>query len=258
VTTTAAGTGWYVYGVVDAELPLDAALVGLRLVPQEELAAVVAPVDLREFGEAPLAERLNDREWLEEKARAHEDVLERVAAAGIVVPFRFGAIYKRLDDIRELLSARRDELRAALERVRGRVELGVKGWADRTRLEETLGRAPETTRAGSGRAYLERRQVEREAAADASAAAMVAARAAHDRLLRCAVEGVVNRPQSRELSGRSEQMLLNAAYLVESDDRSLAAEVDALNETYGRFGISFELTGPWPPYNFVDQEDSPS
>src|SRR5207248_9491272 len=89
-------TGWYVYGVVDADTTLDDHGEDVRLVRDEALAAIVAPVDLAEFGN--LTERLNDRAWLARKALDHETVLSRVAGTGPVVPLRFGAIYRRLDD----------------------------------------------------------------------------------------------------------------------------------------------------------------
>jgi hypothetical protein len=47
-------------------------------------------------------------------------------------------------------------------------------------------------------------------------------------------------------------MLLNSAYLV--DDAALDAFKAALDEkaaAYGNHGFRFELTGPWPAYNFV-------
>ena len=47
-------------------------------------------------------------------------------------------------------------------------------------------------------------------------------------------------------------MILNGAYLVASDGdlRQVARD---LEEQYGSAGFSVELTGPWPPYNFVEQ-----
>ena len=51
---------------------------------------------------------------------------------------------------------------------------------------------------------------------------------------------------------RVREMLLNAAYLVEAqrvaDLRERAAE---LAERHAAVGARIELTGPWPPYNFV-------
>jgi gas vesicle protein GvpL/GvpF len=47
-------------------------------------------------------------------------------------------------------------------------------------------------------------------------------------------------------------MLLNAAYLVEADRidelRDLVSDLELRHE---HLGARIELTGPWPPYNFV-------
>ena len=243
-------SGWYVFGVADAGLAVE--LEGLRLVRAGQLAAVVAPVDPDEFTE----EQLNDRPWLEEKVLAHEDVLSRYLREGPVVPLRFGAIYRQLDEVVELLGERRDELTQDLERVRGRVELGVKGWVDRRGLEETLARKRAMSPTSApGRAYLERRQVERDVAAEASALLADVARSVHARLAELAVAAVANRPQPPELTGRAEQMFLNTAYLVPAADEALRREVGTLDEQHRELGLSFETTGPWPPYNFVGREE---
>jgi hypothetical protein len=215
----------------------------------------VTAVPLSEYGEEELAERLNDRTWLEEHALAHQRTLERVAAAATVVPFRFGAVYRELEGVRALLRDRRDELTAALERVRGRVELGVKGWAERERFAAALAGA--TPGESSGRSYLEHRLKEQEQARTAAARLSEIARDAHARFMACAVDGVANRPQPRELSGREEVMILNAAYLVEDGGDRLAAEASQLQAMHQDDGVVFEVTGPWPPYNFVDLGETP-
>jgi hypothetical protein len=136
--------------------------------------------------------------------------------------------------------------------VRGRVELGVKAWTDRgaPAARPRVAAEPRAT----GRSYLEERLHEREAAARAGAKRFEIVQAAHERLLALAVDGVVNRPQPRELTGRAEEMVLNAAYLVPAGDSSLAREVALLDAEGRDAGISFELTGPWPPHNFVDEQ----
>jgi hypothetical protein len=242
VIATTAATAWYVFGVVasDAVPPR-----GTQLVEHGALAAVAAEVSLAEFGDDVVAERLNDRAWLEEKVRAHEDVLQSFVGVVPVVPLRFGAIYRDPDDVRRLLGERSGFFEAALERLGGHVELGVKAWFDPAR----VARPPAT----DGRAYLERRRGELASARDATTAAA----AAHERLLALASDGVVNRPQPRELSGRDEKMLLNAAYLVPTADDRLAAELGRLAEEHEPNGLVYELTGPWPPYNFA-REDEPA
>jgi hypothetical protein len=144
-----------------------------------------------------------------------------------------------------MLRARRDELGAALAYVEGRVELGVKAWVPDTQEE------PEETPT-SGRGYLQQRLGARDAARRAASALAGAVDDAHARLLRHAVDGVANRPQPRELTGRAGRMLLNGAYLVD-DPTPLREEVAQLSDEHAPAQIVFELTGPWPPYNFVGE-----
>ncbi len=49
-------------------------------------------------------------------------------------------------------------------------------------------------------------------------------------------------------------MLLNAAYLVRRGDEGLAREVASLHAEHATNGYAFELTGPWPPHNFVGED----
>jgi hypothetical protein len=140
---------------------------------------------------------------------------------------------------------RREAFEGALEAVRGCVEFGVKGWRSKTPARD----APSPA---TGRAYLERRLAERQQAGDVTAAVEDALREAHIRFFSHAVDAVLNRPQPRELTGRPEDMVFNAAYLVDAGDTSLADEVLAADDRYRELGLSFELTGPWPAHNFVD------
>jgi hypothetical protein len=58
--------------------------------------------------------------------------------------------------------------------------------------------------------------------------------------------------QNPELSGHEGKMLLNGAYLVEVERvAGLRALVAELEERHGALGARLELTGPWPPYNFI-------
>lgn len=243
----ATATGWYVYGVTEAPAPAES-------VERDGLAAVVREVPLDEFGEEALPERLNDRDWLERQARAHEDVLQAVAAVAPVVPLRFGTIYRDRREVERMLDERREELLATLERVRGHVELGVKAWADREALLGTLdGGSAAAPSGGAGAAYLRRRQREQELARTVSTRLAALAEEAHARLLSVATEGVANRPQPRELTGREEPMLLNGAYLVPSGDERLHREVARLADEQRELGVEYELTGPWPPHNFAQE-----
>jgi hypothetical protein len=246
VTQTAAAA-WYAYAVVGPVTPEVRATLGAELdvVGADDLGVVVSQVPLSDFDEDVLPGRLNDRAWLEEKARAHEDVVQRLLPLTTVVPLRFGSIHRDRAAVEAFLAAHRDELAEELQQIRGRVELGVKAWA-----EPTPGAASGEQRAASGREYLERRKAARDRAAEAAATFDERLRAIHEALLAVAEAGRLNRPQPRELTGEAREMVLNAAYLVPAGDERLAGELERLRREHP--DLTLELTGPWAPYNFVD------
>jgi hypothetical protein len=246
-----AGTAWYVYGVAEDDPALER-LDGVELIRHGNLAAIVREVPLSEYDETVLPERLNDREWLERNARAHEDVLQGAAAVTAVMPLQFGTIYRSREHVGQMLGERAEEFAETLERVRGHVELGVKMWVDLSALEQTLATEKEPAAGGgAGAAYLQQRARERERSVDLAARCTELAEEAHGRLSAAAVADVVNRPQPRELTGRSETMLLNGAYLVRDGDDRLRSEVERLTAEHAGLGVEYELTGPWPPHNFA-------
>jgi Gas vesicle synthesis protein GvpL/GvpF len=262
---TEAGTAIYVYGIVRSDTPADAfdevrgvdATSPISLLREGDLAAVTGSVALSEFGEAALAENLRNPQWLEEKVRAHDRVLEAACENGTVLPFRFGAIYRGEQQVRSLLAERRDFLQT-LARLDGAVELGVKAFLDRTALHDRLGRgrglADEP--ASGGRAYMERRQLERELEEEVRRLAAEAAADSHERLSAAALEGRLSPLPRPELSSEEGEIVLNAAYLVRRDEGDRLREAVAELERSAEGDIRYRVTGPWPPYNFVEEADS--
>jgi len=254
--------GWYLYGVVEAGAPGAADVEQpVELVTEGRLAGVASRVSLDDFGEAALVERLGDAAWLEENIRRHEQVLDQVLASTTVLPCRFCTVYRTEADLRQFLSERQDVLASALEEVSGRIELGVKAFVDPERFaaggaqenEQIRELTAQTAQAQGGRAYLESRRLERLVGDERARFGQEAASELHRRLLETAERGVLLDLQRPELSGRDGEMVLNGAYLV-SDRPGFERELVALAEELSQRGLELELTGPWPPYNFVSEE----
>jgi len=242
--------GWYLYGIVahDRAAP-DAAGVDPRhavvAVAEGPVAGLVSRVSLTEFDEAALPQRLSDAAWLEQKIRAHEQVLDAALDSGAVVPCRFCTVYRDEHDLRHFLADRADVLASALARLDGCVELGVKAFST-----ASPGNA-EASRAESGRAYLEARRQEKQAREDLARSRAELVHDLHERLLAAAEDGVLLDLQSPEASGRDTEMVFNASYLVAVASR-FEAELAAAAGDHD--GVQLEVTGPWPPYNFVPEE----
>jgi hypothetical protein len=252
----------WTYGVVASGTTLPGDLTGVgggavRPVEADGLVALAGPVPRAEFGAEPLRDNLNDLAWLERVAREHEAVLDRVLAETTLVPLRLCTIFEDVGGVRAMLDRERDALADALERLEGREEWGVKLLVDGDRMAARVGPAEAATGEG-GAAYLERRRYERETREAVRGLAAQIAGDVHTRLLECAVGGVRLPAQNRELSGHEGDMLLNAAYLVDAARvPALHAAVEELRERHEGLGARLELTGPWPPYNFVTGEPAP-
>jgi hypothetical protein len=242
--------GLYVYGVVETgSLSGAVTTPGITgdlpsLVDVDGLTAVVCGVDVAEFEGEALERNVASPEWLEQKVRAHEAVLEDVLERAAVVPMRFGAIFSSPEGLRRMMTEHAEALRAALARVRGRTEWGVKLHCDASRLAGSI--AGGSSEAGSGRGYLMQRKAQLDAGARAAEAAAEVAAQTHQALAELADEAVLSVGRTNEV--------LNGAYLVRDDGRgAFMRRVEELQRAH-EDAFAFEVTGPWPPYNFTSAD----
>lgn len=249
--------GRYVYAVFRAAASAEVAgaLNGVRGVAEAPvrvldhagLAAVIADVDLDEYGEEGLRRNLEDLGWVEQVARAHDRVVGVVSKVTTCAPLRLVTVCRDDDSVRAKVDAQRDELEGTLALLDGRVEHGVKAYAAEP--------GASTAAAGvqgerTGTAYLMRRREETARKADAERAAAAAADEVHAQLSGLAVASRRFPPQDRRLSGRRERMVLNGTYLVDqSATREVEQAVALLAERHPE--LELQLTGPWPPYSFA-------
>lgn len=238
----------YVYAVTrDADDRAVAGVQGVegaavRFVDVAELRAVVSDVDRAIYEELALEERLEDLEWLATTARAHHHVVDTVGRDHVVAPFSLATVYRSDDRVREVLEISGESLRRVLDRLAGRAEWGVKAYA-RARPE-----TEEPARPRSGTEYLRRRRAQLRAGDTLVEDAQRAAEEVHRSVLEVAEQHRLHRPQEAALTGSTERMVLNGAYLLTAEAASdLAALVGSLAE-HPRLRV--ELTGPWVPYSF--------
>jgi hypothetical protein len=184
---------------------------------------------------------------------AHELVNETVMREYTVLPMAFGTIFRTRSDILELLKSTYRAFDDALEKMRGKIEFGLKVLWDRdvviarleTTDEEIRRLKEEITNNAQSSTYFARMQLGRmvEAALGNMASRYMAD--IHESLKPVAVASRSNKPIG-------DRMIMNAAYLVERSRESEFDEaVKGLSRRYEEV-LAFKYTGPWPPYNFVN------
>ncbi len=246
----------------------------VRTVTCGEFAVLVSDVNLEEFGQAALRRNLENLDWLDVVSRRHHYVIDAAARLFPLLPTRLATVYLADAAVCAALASRREQLRDTLGRVGGRVEWGVKAYPTPEPGDTGAGpggsggaRAgavpgPRTERAGgegggtsgTGLAYLKRRRGQLAADRESRTAAVSGARAVHAELSGRAAAARLHPPQSPQLSGIRQPMLLNAAYLLDPADGASFAEA-VTGQATSHPGLRIELTGPWPPYSFTGDED---
>lgn len=169
----------------------------------------------------------------------HEEVVEALMTDYAVLPARFGTILPDEPAVQAVLAGRYADFVANLDRVRGRVEVGLRViWPDTPPIPPFKGGDR-----GSGRSYLlARLEQERQAQARHREAETLAAEL-DDQLVGLAVERIHQVLVTPHL-------LLTAAYLLERDRLiTFRQAVEKLSPAYP--SLCFLCTGPWPAYNFV-------
>lgn len=164
----------------------------------------------------------------EEAILAHAQVVDALGETNdAVLPARFAAGVGSDDALRAGVAGKREQIVAALDRVDGCVELGVRV----LRPDSGSGARPTT-----GAEYMRRRleQVER---------AQALARDIHERLA-----GLARESTSRVVA--RDDLVLTAAYLLPraavEQFRSAARAVEEEHRD-----VTLVLAGPWPPYSFA-------
>ncbi|QIJ65617.1 GvpL/GvpF family gas vesicle protein [Streptomyces sp. JB150] len=249
----------YVYAVCRPfGTPLQSQLTGVggappRLLHHHGLVAIVSTVPERHFAEEPLRAHLEDLDWLTETARAHQQVIDALTTVTTPLPLRLATVFRDDSAVRTMIETREEFFRQALDRLEGRVEWGVKVYAE-TEPDESGEPEPNSGKAASGRDYLRRRSARVRTREERWQQAETFATRLHETLSEYAEDSVLHAPQNAALSGVPGRNVLNAAYLVpRSRSEEFVELVDRTKDDPS--GMRVELTGPWAAYSFVRAAD---
>jgi hypothetical protein len=247
----------HAYGVIAADEPLTQFPPGIAdttvwVYGAGSLAAIVSLLPVEGFGVADWERNAANVSWLGRVARRHHEVLQYASMNAAVVPMRLPSLYGSLESLAETLHTASDRLERDLHRIQGKLEWAVKVY--RTAKEE---RSAVSAGSTSGSEYLMTRSRDISARSAVREQLREQVREIHDALGEASAEYVRNQPQDAALSGRSEQMLLNGAYLVSRVDEARFLELaDKIADGSLAKGFLVELSGPWPAYNFTGDAEA--
>ena len=246
---TKSSSGVYVYCIIECSEPRSFGKIGIGgrgdevyTVIYRDLAAVVSQAALQVYDPT------------RENALTHEHVNEVVMIDNgfTPVPMSFGTLFKTEEDTIEFLKDTYDALRDVLQKMKDKLEVGLKVNWDRDSVlgeienenEELRRLKAEIESNQQTSTYFARMQLGRlveQALADKADAYV---RDIYDQLRDAAIAS-----RSNKVIG--DKMIMNAAFLVARERSTFFDEkVREIGMQYeGK--LTFKYTGPWPPYNFV-------
>jgi hypothetical protein len=240
--------GKYVYCIIKSPKPLEFGQIGIGggasgvyTVHHRELAAVVSDTPIQIYDPT------------RENVLAHEFVNETVMRDHTVIPMSFGTLFRTQEDIVELLKSTYQAFDDVLEKMKDKIEFGLKVLWDRERVIEQVEKdneeihrlKDEIERNVQSSTYFARMQLGRLVETALEEVGNRYVREIHEALKPAAVA-------SRSSKPIGDRMILNAAFLVERDREGAFDEtVKSISRQYENV-LTFKYTGPWPPYNFVN------
>lgn len=240
--------GKYVYCIIKSAHERDFGEIGIGeasgsvyTVHYGDLAAVVSDTPIRIYDPT------------RENVLAHEFVNEMVMREFTVIPMSFGTLFRTEEDIVQLLKSTYQAFDDVLEKMKDKIEFGLKVLWDRERVvatieeenEEIRRLREEINRNAQNSTYFARMQLGRLVEAAVEEAGNRYVRDIHESLKGVAVASRSNKPIG-------DRMILNAAFLVDRDrEKAFDEAVKQVSRKYESL-LVFKYTGPWPPYNFVN------
>jgi len=259
-----------------------------------DLSTLVSCVPLNEYSEEALEESMGDLKWITPRVKHHEQIIKAAMKFGPVIPVRFCTLYKSRERVLEVSKSHYEDFRAFLGFVQDKEEWGVKVYMNKGAVEKLVQKAcPEEagrrltadrcqgtgglrsavrglpcrrlspalqalddriSSASTGESYFLKKRRERILREEVERILDKLTEGIYTKISSWSVAGQRNRLLDRQATGRNEEMILNAAFLLDKNKVGEFVEwLGWLASGYEGQGLFFEVSGPWPPYNFCPQ-----
>ena len=252
----------YVYCITDSPLQMDSISEqeNLKYLMFQEFYVIVKMVSPDEFSEENLHKNFTDLPWIELHARNHIRVIGEVMKNSLVIPFKFGTIFNSEESLQKFIQKYSISLNENLKNIKEKEEWSVKIYCNYTLLNEQITELSEDVRnleqeilqSKPGKSFLLKRKKVELVEKEVEKVVELSGQFCYEELSGLSELTQVNSLLSKELSERTDNMILNISCFVNrvSVNKFLGA-IDQLKKKYKKIGFHIATTGPWPPFSFT-------
>lgn len=240
----------YAYGIIDSKDRINETIFGLE-------GKGIYNVSYRDIGVAVSELREKIQEITDADVLKHEEVIETLMTKFTVLPIRFSTIFNTKEDLLSMVEFYYQDFKDNLARFRNKVEFGIKViWPADTikkriidvyhKTKHNVSVSTESPAKSFVKEKYEKHIIEKEFQDEANRCIAVV----DDYFNKIATEKRLKKLQT-------DNLLLNAAYLVEKDKQDdFKKAFEQLKNAPG--DLKFLFSGPWPCYNFITLPKKPS
>jgi hypothetical protein len=252
----------YVYCLANSNPGIleNTATSGLKVIHLDRFYVIAKNVSEEEFSEENLKIKLSDILWLEPKAREHIATIGRIMEKCTIIPFKFGTIFTSEANLLTFIMDYSDSLTESMMQIDQKEEWSVKIYCDRKVLGYQIDEVSEDAAlfekqimaSSPGKAFLLKRKKNDLILSEMDRLCKIYGQEIYMELGSLSHATCLNNLTPAEYTGRTDDMILNATFLVPKEKISeFISATGVLHKKYAGKGFDFETTGPWPPFSFI-------
>jgi hypothetical protein len=253
----------YIYCIADNPLKPDeiSGNETLKSLAYGEFYAIAKLVSPEEFSEENLKKNFADIAWIDVHAREHIRIISEVMKNSTVIPFKFGTIFNSTESLGMFVNDYSVSLAENFKTLKGKEEWSVKIYCDRSVLnvqiveisEDVRNLEEEIQKSMPGKAFILKRKKVELIGKEVEKVMRICGQSCYDALATISESTRINNLLPKEVTGRTDDMMLNASFLVNCEKvNDLLTAVEKAIEKYKNTGLNIEATGPWPSFSFVN------
>lgn len=218
------------------------------------IVAVIGEVDTSEFHD----ENLRALPWIGPRALRHDAVVKRIMGASSILPVRFGTLFHSRGSLEKFLERHRERIARVLKDLRDKTEWSVKGYLLEEEFRRKVSASDPTMQLrvaalspSPGARRLQQKRLDSMLDEQLRAWLTRVTRDLSEILRLHCVASAELRCHPRTVTGRAGSMVFNRTFLVAPEALcGFRAVLSNQRQAHQWSGLSLELCGPWPPYNF--------
>ncbi len=233
-------------------------------IESDGLYAAVKYVSENDYSGANIKKKLSDESWLDASVREHLKVIGLIMEEYTVIPFNFGTIYISEESLKSFIGKHATDLKKSLLYLANKEEWSVKAFCNTKRIIENIvvlsqnvaDIETQITMSSPGKAYILKKKKIDILGKEISGIYNTVSKLVFTRMNELPDEFRLHTIPPEKASEDDDDMIINATFLLRKEKvDDFIALADSLLVAHENIGLSLEITGPWPPYSFVNLSD---